>query len=682
MGVIQLLDAQTADKIAAGEVIERPLSVVKELVENSIDAGSTLIETEIKDGGVSLIAVRDNGSGMAKEDLTMAFMRHATSKLRNINDLNNLHSLGFRGEALASIAAVSQVEMSSALHGSLHGHKISLTLGSVPVVTELAATGGTNIEVKNLFYNIPARRKFLKAPAYESGLIGELLTKYALGHPEIRFRLISNRKVVFDTANMHSTEERISYFYGADMVPMIIKVPRVEFAPKRFLEMYLLREEVSRNNRAQELFFINGRVIKSTALNNALEEGYHTLLGKGRFPVALVKLELPGDEIDVNIHPAKLEIKINDFEPVKQAIIMYVRDALWQAAISKNAFLPEKYRPKTEDKTPYTAKVINITETSSTAETAVNLEPRQTESVQMKETLLKESMRAEKIENFDHTYPKLPEIKKKLAAEEEMRERRESIAEKAEETVELPIKASAKNAPQETFKQDSMFMETSAQAANKAENVAVLKTPPKKEFKVKDVTSLSLIGQLNNSFILAQNKDGLFIIDQHTLHERILYEQFKKTVEEKEIISENLLLPVMVNLTPKEESTLILCIIELRDLGFVIEEFGERSYLIRAIPQGLPKDMDLKALLLDLLADLEAEKNITPAVLKENLINQTACKGAVKANAHLTTEDMLTLLSRLDQVENAHTCPHGRPIFYKISMSELYAIFKRGSYHE
>ena len=245
MGVIQLLDAQTADKIAAGEVIERPLSVVKELVENSIDAGSTLIETEIKDGGVSLIAVRDNGSGMAKEDLTMAFMRHATSKLRNINDLNNLHSLGFRGEALASIAAVSQVEMTSALHGSLHGHKISLTLGSVPVVTELAATGGTNIEVKNLFYNIPARRKFLKAPAYESGLIGELLTKYALGHPEIRFRLISNRKVVFDTANMHSTEERISYFYGADMVPMIIKVPRVEFAQSGFGDVSFARGSIA-----------------------------------------------------------------------------------------------------------------------------------------------------------------------------------------------------------------------------------------------------------------------------------------------------------------------------------------------------------------------------------------------------------------------------------------------------
>lgn len=676
MGVIQLLDAQTADKIAAGEVIERPLSVVKELIENSIDADSTLIEIELKDGGIGLIAVRDNGCGMTKEDLTLAFMRHATSKLKNINDLNNLHSLGFRGEALASIAAVSQIEMTSALHGSIHGHKITLTLGSVPVVTEIAASGGTNIEVKNLFYNIPARRKFLKSPAYESGLISELVTKYALGHPEIRFRLINNRKMVFDTANMNSTEERMRYFYGENIAPAIIRVPKVEFAPMRFLEMYLLREEISRNNRAQELFFVNGRLIKNQALSQALEEGYHTLLAKGRFPIAIVNLSLPGEEIDVNIHPAKLEIKINNFEVIKQAIITYVRDALWQAAISKNAFLLEDYRPKDTVNTPYIADFTPIIPVNDKAEQA--------------------EIPAQNSPNTgnEYTYQSLPEIKKKILAKEAQAENISNIATMSSENcgesntgttaeaidqkinipLDTPIKAD--------FKQTALFQESSFAAKDNSMSVAQLKKPKKSAVNIKDITELSLIGQLNNSFILAQNKEGLFIIDQHTLHERILYERFKAMVEANAIISENLLLPVMVQLTPKEESTLISCIINLRDLGFIIEEFGERSYLIRAVPQGLAKDADLKQLLLDLLGDLENEKTITMAVLKENVINQAACKAAVKANAHLRDEEMLELLAELDYVQNAHTCPHGRPIFYKISMSELYSIFKRGAYHE
>lgn len=666
MGVIQLLDAHTADKIAAGEVIERPVSVVKELIENSIDAGSTLIETEIKDGGIALIAVRDNGCGMAKEDLTMAFMRHATSKLKNINDLNNLQSLGFRGEALASIAAVSQIEMTSAPSGSLSGHKITLTLGSVPVVTEIAATGGTNIEVKNLFYNIPARRKFLKSNSYESGLISELLTKYALGHPKIRFRLINNRKVVFDTANMKTTEERLSYFYGADIVPMIINVPKTQFAPARFFEMSLIREDISRNNRAQELFFVNGRLIKSQALSCALEEGYHTLLGKGRFPIALVKLSLPGNEVDVNIHPSKLEIKINEFETLRQAIVTYVRDALWQAAISKNAFLLDEYRPKEREQTSYT---VNTEKAAASEENEINPVVR---------TTAEESDR-EAENNFSEafTYQKLPEIKKKLLAKEQ--EAAESAVAKEENIGSTSPMAKL----QENIytKQDGLFLETD-RAAKAQKSVAVLKNPPQSTVKVKEIAHLTLLGQLNNSFILAQNKDGLFIIDQHTLHERILYEHFRQMVDNKEIISENLLMPLMVQLSPKEESLLLVCIVQLRDLGFVLEEFGDRSYLIRAVPQGLAKEADLKQLLLDLLADLEREKNITPAVLKENVINQAACKSAVKANARLSEEEMLSLLMQLDLVENAHTCPHGRPIFYKISMSELYAIFKRGTYHE
>ena len=647
MGVIKLLDAQTADKIAAGEVIERPLSVVKELLENSIDAGATAIEIEIKDGGVGLIAVRDNGSGMAKDDLELAFTRHATSKLKQISDLNKLSSLGFRGEALASIAAVSQVEMTSALKGSSIGHKISLTIGSMPVITEVAASGGTNIEVKNLFYNIPARRKFLKSASYESGLIGELVSKYALGHLNIRFRLINNRQVVLDTAKMNTAEERMSYFYGSEVEKYVITVPKVEFAPQKFLQMYLLRETVSRNNRSQEIFFVNGRLIKSTALSLSLEQGYHTLLAKGRFPIGVVILDLPGEQIDVNIHPSKLEIKIDDFDTVKNAIVEYTGDALWQASISKNAFLLEDYRPADNSAEGYVASFPTKNELSDSAFNIENEEKNKTE------------------------YASLEEIKQKILAKEvilpnEMPKQEQSLPnDLPEKPLDLP---------------KTLFATNEMQGKSKTEQIATFKTKPKEIVQVKDIDGLTLLGQLNNSFILAQNKEGLYIIDQHTLHERILYEKFLKEAEEKQIVSEGLLIPVTFNLTPKQEAVFIQCVITLRDLGFVIEEFGDRSYLLRAVPQGLAQSDELAQLVVDVIEDLGEEKNISISRLKEAVINQAACKAAVKARQKLDEKEMLALLSQLNLVANAHTCPHGRPIFYKISMKELYNIFKRGAY--
>ena len=647
MGVIKLLDAQTADKIAAGEVIERPLSVVKELLENSIDAGATAIEIEIKDGGVGLIAVRDNGCGMAKDDLELAFTRHATSKLNQISDLNKLSSLGFRGEALASIAAVSQVEMTSALKGSSIGHKISLTIGSMPVITEVAASSGTNIEVKNLFYNIPARRKFLKSASYESGLIGELISKYALGHLNIRFRLINNRQVVLDTAKMNTAEERLSYFYGSEVEKYVITVPKVEFAPQKFLQMYLLRENISRNNRSQEIFFVNGRLIKSQALSMSLEQGYHTLLAKGRFPIAVVMLDLPGEQIDVNIHPSKLEIKIDDFDTVKNAIVEYTGDALWQASISKNAFLLEDYRPADNSAEGYVASFPAKNELSDSAFNIENEEKNKTE------------------------YASLEEIKQKILAKEvilpnEMPKQEQSLPnDLPEKPLDLP---------------KTLFTTNEMQGKSKTEQIATFKTKPKEIVQVKDIDGLTLLGQLNNSFILAQNKEGLYIIDQHTLHERILYEKFLKEAEEKQIVSEGLLIPVTFNLTPKQEAVFIQCVITLRDLGFVIEEFGDRSYLLRAVPQGLAQSDELAQLVVDVIEDLGEEKNISISRLKEAVINQAACKAAVKARQKLDEKEMLALLSQLNLVANAHTCPHGRPIFYKISMKELYNIFKRGAY--
>ncbi|MBQ5857754.1 MAG: DNA mismatch repair endonuclease MutL [Peptococcaceae bacterium] len=345
LGQIKRLEEHIADKIAAGEVVERPLSFVKELLENSLDAGADFIEIEIRDGGVGLIRVKDNGHGMDEADLKLAFERHATSKIREFQDLYQLHTFGFRGEALPSIAAVSQVEMTSCTREEAVGHKIRIDGGSFLEFSETASTPGTVMEVKNLFYNIPARRKFLKSSSYEAGLIGDLVSKYAIGHPAVRLRYVSNGQLQLDTAGLNTAEQRMAYVYGSNLEKLIVPVQKTEIGAGRFLEAWLVREEITRNNRGQEVFFVNGRLVKSAELSHTLEESYYTLIAKGRFPVALLKLTMPGSELDVNIHPAKTEIKINGYEQLKPKIVEVLKDALWEANITKNAFLPETIAP-------------------------------------------------------------------------------------------------------------------------------------------------------------------------------------------------------------------------------------------------------------------------------------------------------------------------------------------------
>lgn len=684
MGIIKILDSQTADKIAAGEVIERPLSVVKELLENSLDAKATNIEIEIKEGGISLIAVRDNGLGMDKDDLQIAFMRHATSKIRDMKDLYALNTFGFRGEALASIAAVAQIEMSSCKRGELSGHKISLSGGGIPSLCEIAGTGGTNIEVKNLFYNIPARRKFLKSPSYEAGLIGDLISKYALGHPNIRFKFINNRQVVLDTAGMNTVEDRLEYLYG-NIKQAIVVIPKVEFAKGQFLEGYLLRETVSRNNRSQEVFFVNGRLIKNNALSKAMEEGYYTLLPKGRFPIGVLSLTMPGDMLDINIHPAKLEIKIKDFEQTHSMISDIIKDALWQAEITKNSFLLKNYTPK-EDENPVIAKSFQ----SISEETFQN------------DILVSQIEKQNIDQHIVAEYPSVAQLKKELEHQEEIipssakknlqKQQIDSAPKQSEHIFEKEAVSKSQSIEmkqtlfnEQTIGQKAIFEASEEEkpfAKKESISVASFTQKPTNTPTIKNLSSLHLIGQLNQSFILAQNEDGLYIVDQHTLHERILYETLLKEENEKQIISESLLIPITLTLSIKQESILIQYIIQLRDLGFVIENFGERSYLIRAVPQGMSFVDDFETFFMDLIEDLNEDKMVSPALLKEKIITQSACKGAIKAKQQLTELEMIELLEKLDQVENAHTCPHGRPIVYKISMKELYSIFKRGTYHE
>lgn len=677
MGQIKLLEEHIADKIAAGEVIERPLSVVKELLENSLDAGADFIEIEIREGGTSFIRIKDNGKGMDEADLQLAFQRHATSKIREFQDLFRLQTFGFRGEALPSIAAVAQIEMISCTAQEAIGHKIRIDGGTVQEFCEVATAPGTVMEVKNLFYNIPARRKFLKSSSYEAGLIGDLISKYAMGHPQVRFRYVSGGQLQLDTAGLNTAAQRIAYVYGSNLESLLVAVEKKEVGPDRYLEAWLVREEVTRNNRGQEVFFVNGRLVKSAELSQTLEESYYTLIAKGRFPIAVLKLTMPGSELDVNVHPAKTEIKINGYEQLKPKIIEVLKDALWEANITKNAFLPETVAPAA-----YQTKKAAI--------------------AQIVQQQAKDIVKAENLteaQNFQEKQPKIADtedLSGVLYDVNETAKSKQSIVAQPEKLYqwkaeEVYTKSAEKKA---AVSQEKLFSEEENQEKNKdtAYNQLTEKLKQKKENKtvleqknetvqLKDINNLSVIGQLNNSFILAQNAEGLYIIDQHTCHERILYEKFMKAEAQKEMISQPLLIPVTVTLSAQQDSILMQNIFILRELGFVLENFGDRCYLLRSLPLGLNDLPNIEEFFLDLLHDLSAQKEVTAAIIKEKLLITASCKGAVKAHWPLTDIEMRTLLYDLSQVENAHTCPHGRPIIYKITMAELYKIFKRGSYH-
>jgi len=616
MGKIKVLDRDTINKIAAGEIIERPASVVKELLENSIDAQADFIEIEIREGGLSLIRVTDNGVGMDKEDCLLAFQRHATSKINSAHDLFNITSFGFRGEALASIGAVSQVLLTSRTNNEAFGHQVSFIGGQLKNIEEIAFNPGTTLEVRNLFFNTPARRKFMKSTSYEAGLITELVTKYSLGHPTIRFKLINNRETVYDTAGLNSVEDRLALIYGDNVANKFLHLPNTELLPGHNVEAWLAQNTLNRNTRNQQTFFINGRMIRSQELSKVLDEAYHTLIPKGRFPLAVLYLQLPSRELDVNIHPAKLQIKINNLDNILNKLVNLFKQSLWSYNDSSIKFLD-----KTNDK--------------SSKEYLIEHEI-------VKETPLsyKEEHKEEK--------PKELNISQEKFFFTDLNQTYSPPKEKTEKFIHFPKQTVVKNSLQQGI-------------------------------SVKKIKDLKPIGQLNNSFILAENKQGLYIIDQHACHERILYEKFMVEEEKKEIISESPLIPITLKLTGKQEAVLLKNILILKDCGFIVENFGPRTFILRGVPMGLTK-VDIEKDFLDLLEELAVHANLSKAKIKEKIIIMAACKSAVKANQPLSQEEIVFLLKELDKVENAQTCPHGRPIFYHLSMEELFKIFLRGEY--
>lgn len=657
MSSIRVLEPYVANKIAAGEVIERPSSVIKELLENAIDAQADKITIDVEDGGLRKILISDNGIGMSKEDLPLAFTRHATSKIKSFDDLFKLESFGFRGEALASIAIISQVIAKSGQSETAPAWQYSLDGGREGAFKKIAPQKGTIIEVKNLFYNVPARRKFMKSATHEFNMIYDLVSRYSLAYPQKTFILFHQGKQVFTTIGRDSTEERLVYIYGNELCDHILHLKQTEIYPNTYAEAWLVDSTFTRNTRSHEVIFVNGRLIKNRELQNLIESAYETYIPKGRFPVAVLKLSIPAETIDVNIHPAKTTIKFTQLDRWKNKLLDSIRDQIWQSSVAIN--VTETNTKNIFSQLSEDIAVDNNAEPSPSSSNLLEKKSYFPSQPKMDFLTISNSGHILKSKDNEHLSQtnELDSIKKSDFIIEEAEE---AYAYRHADIIPPPV----------TKIYDRGYLNTSLR--NNLEEPIV----------VNEMTDLSIIGQLNNTFILAQNEEALFIIDQHTCHERILYERYMAAESKKEITVQMLLIPIKLTLSPKQEQSLLAHIIQLRDLGIILEAKNDRVYELKGVPSILHEVNNYHEFVLDLIESLEEKSQLTLADVREELVITAACKGAVKANWPLSQEEIHRLMQDLGTLNNPHSCPHGRPIVTKITMNELYHIFKRGSYHE
>lgn len=641
MNKIHLLDNNTINKIAAGEVVERPSSVVKELAENSIDAEASAITIEIRDGGTSLIKISDNGKGIGKEEVKTAFVRHATSKIEKIDDLDTVYSLGFRGEALASIASVSQVEMVTKTQGQNEGYKVEISGGNLIEEQECATTDGTTISVKNIFYNVPARRKFLKKPTTESGYISDIVNKLALAHPEISIKYINNGNVMLHTSGNNDLKTAVFHVYGKEVSQKMIDIDCSENGFR--LSGLLGKPELSRGNRNYENLFINGRFVKNDTVSQAVEDAYKTRLMIGKFPVFILNLNLSGEMVDVNVHPAKLEVRFRDEDVVYDFIYNAVLEVL------KNIVLiPEG----NWDSKP-SAQVKQLLDAHSVTEYVPDKGVQQ---------IINDEVIAPKHEPVKYTESKpteanledLQKLYKSRMLSDEVHGGKNILKEKPLSY--LP----------ETEVEQNIMPPTNGQEENLVEEL-------KKESFFKNY---KIVGQIFNTFWIIEQGSSIYLIDQHAAHERILFEEISNKFKNGEMVSQRLIQPLVIHLSEREKELLKDNMALIEKFGFEIEDFGGISYAVRSVPYIFknPESIGFFTEILDTL-DIGSVENVYDTQI--HTIATIACKAAVKANDRLTIQEAIGMVERLLKLENPFSCPHGRPTIIELTRYELEKKFKR-----
>lgn len=655
---IQVLDPHSADQIAAGEVVERPVSVVKELVENSLDAGAKQIEITIEGNGVSLIRVHDDGSGISPEDLPQAVLRHATSKIRKIEDLDELQTLGFRGEALPSIASVSHLEIVSRPAESLIGMSLKLTGGKQDDLQEIGCPPGTTITVKDLFFNTPARRKFLKSINTEFGLISDMLGRIAMARPDVSFSLKHPKQIVFQTPGRGKLLESISSIYGQKLARQLI--PLTISLDQYHLEGFISPPDLVRSTRQEETTIVNGRIIHSKLLSRAISDGYHTLIPNRLYPVIVLHLILPPCEYDVNVHPTKMEIRFQNEKIVAQFISEHIRKTLLAS------------RP-----------IPSFERSSFHAQPSQSSTPKPSQSKLFfpsltRPELFKPQSQSPPNEPFKLEIQGKPEIQNRKEILDTFQTRDNNVIKDFKDrktsldNYEMP-KADQPLVINETPKteEDSIVPNNSPVPV---ENQSITSSLTE---SVHPLLLLRPLGQVLNTYILAAADDALVIIDQHAAHERINYERLLKEHQHNPAASQTQLIPQPVDFSPIEEQALLDNLMSLSNMGFIIEHFGGRTYLIRGVP-AYSGPYSGEELLRQFLDEVILKQN--PPSFDELLrewIYMLACKESIKAKENLSLLEMQELIIQLSQTENPYTCPHGRPTIVKLTRSELEKRFYR-----
>ena len=643
MAKIQLLDQKTIDNIAAGEVIERPASVVKELVENAVDANANAITVEIKDGGMTLIRVTDNGIGIPKDQVKTAFLRHATSKIRSVEDLLSVSSLGFRGEALSSISAVAQVELVTKTAESFSGVSYKIYGGEEEAFDDIGAPDGTTFLVKNLFYNTPARRKFLKSATTEAGYVEQMMVHIALSHPEISFKFIHNNKNKIYTSGNGKVKDIIYHIYGRDVAGALIPLEAQNEDVK--VTGFVAKPYVSRGNRNYESYFINGRYIKSSIIYKAIEEGYRTFTMKHRYPFVCLDFKIDQELLDVNVHPTKMEIRFRNGREIYELVVDAVRAALLQKDLVQDVLreTPKKKElPKTKEvKKPEPFEVNRRKE-------EVQKVDQQGQGVQQQVEKQRQAVQ-QQIEKPSHP------VKKTLTASESSKNTKKPTY------AGLNYNTQKKEFPQ--YKTDEL-----------SSNQMTLREDP--VFSVQARADRKILGQLFKTYWLIEYEDQLFIMDQHAAHEKVNYERLMKNFKEKEIYSQRLEPPMVVTVSMTEAEALTRYKDAFAGLGFTIESFGGNEYCIREVPANL-YGIGERDLFMELLDAVSQENGTLDTEVIASKIATMACKMSIKGNQRVSLMEVEHLLDELMKLENPYQCPHGRPTIIKMSKYEIDKKFKR-----
>lgn len=639
MGRINVLDKFTAEKIAAGEVVERPASVIKELVENAIDAGAKSVTVEIKRGGITYMRVTDNGCGMDREDAATAFLRHATSKIKTESDLEKIGTLGFRGEALCSIAAVSKTELFTKQPGSAEGTHIALEGGTEVKNEPAGCPDGTTIVVRDIFYNTPARMKFLKKDAAEAAAVSDVCNKQALSHPNVSVRLIRDGKEVLLTPGDNILKNAVHCVLGREIAAAMTEVSYTKDGVS--VRGLTGLNNLSRPNRLMEIFFVNGRCVANKTLYNALAEAYKNELMIGRFPVAVLDIELDASLVDVNVHPSKTEIKFAFERSVYEALYWAVKNALAKAAAPREAL-------GGEDKNAY--KMLMGTQKQPEQQTVFNSAPA-----------------AKKSRFVPYTaQPEAPAP----AAPMTVNEIREAVLPYGGKLPVKPVEGSAEAAPQ-PVENDLPGGAGGKTAENRG---SVPQSAAEKNAAAEQPDDFIIIGQLFSTYILVQRGDEFILVDQHAAHERIRYEEIKANGCRAD--SQLLLMPISVTLTPQERELLEENAEFLEGLGFELEDFGGSGIVIRSLPSDCPYD-EGGDLLIETLAVLGGDEKSELSHRRDKAVYTIACRSAIKANRDFSKKEMEAVYRRVLELEGISTCPHGRPISIKFTKYRIEKMFGR-----